>query len=173
MNKKTILNAFILLSAAFPLYAQSDKGTNDKVSTDRILLKIPYQDREDIMRVMRANLNNLGNMINAMANDDFKSVQTIAEKMSFNKKKGKGLSRRGNPAFIAMGVQFHAIDTVAVVKAAEKNDRKATLHAMSKMVNSCVACHSTFKVMEWPDNKSYKRPEPTELILPKGYKVTN
>ncbi len=172
MKKYSILKAFILLFAAFPLYAQSDKEINN-TSTKRILLKIPYEDREDLMRVMRINLKNLGKMIDAMATNDFKSVKTIAENMSFNKKKGKGLSRRGNSAFTAMGVQFHAVDTVAVIKAAKKNDRKETLHAMSQMVNSCVACHSTFKVMEWPDNKIYKRPEPTELILPNGYKVPN
>lgn len=172
MNKNNLLIAFFVC-ATFPLHAQSDNGMNKNKSTNRVLLKIPYEDREDLMRVMRANLKNLGRMIDAIANDDFKSVQVIAENMSFNKKKGNGLSRRGNPAFTAMGVQFHAIDTVAVLKAAKKNDQKATLHAMSMMVNSCVACHSAFKVMEWPDNKFYNRPEPTELILPKEYKVTN
>ena len=38
---------------------------------------------------MRHNLRNLNKMINAMADDDFKSVQTIAKNMSFNKKKVK------------------------------------------------------------------------------------
>ena len=173
MNKNNLLIAFVFLCAMFPAHAQSDNGIDENISSNRTLLEIPYEDREDLLRVMRANLKNLGKMISAMADDDFKSVQEISEKMSFNKKKGKGLSRRGNPAFTAMGVQFHAIDTIAVVKSAEKKDRKATLHAMSEMVNTCVACHSTFKAMEWPDNKFYKRPEPTELILPKGYKAIN
>ncbi len=173
MNKNNLLILTLLLWTAFPLYAQSGRDTNNTKSDNRILLKIPYEDREDLTRTMRSNLKYLGKMIDAMSNDDFKSVQEIAEQMSFNKKKGKGLSRRGNPAFTAMGVQFHAVDTIAVMKAAETKERKATLHAMSKMVDTCVACHSTFRVMEWPDNKIYKRPEPTKLILPKGYNITH
>jgi len=173
MNKNNLLILTLLLWMASPLYAQSGRDTNNTKSDNRILLKIPYEDREDLTRTMRSNLKNLGKMIDAMSNDDFKSVQEIAEQMSFNKKKGKGLSRRGNPAFTAMGVQFHAVDTIAVMKAAETKERNATLHAMSKMVDTCVVCHSTFRVMEWPDNKIYKRPEPTKLILPKGYKITH
>jgi len=168
---KNILSVILLLSiVAVPVYAQSDKEVGAKNS--RTLLKIPYEDREDLLHVMRNNLKNLDKMINAMADDDFESVQRIAKNMSFNKKKGKGLSRRGNAAFIAMGVKFHAEDTVAVMKAAEKKDRKAILHAMSNMVNICVSCHSAFRVMEWPNNKIYKRPDPIKLNLPKEFKVT-
>ena len=173
MNKKYFIITFLLSCIMFQVHAQSDKGMKEKKPNNRILLKIPYEDREDLMRVMQSNLKKLGEMIDAMAGNDFNSVHKIAEKMSFNKKKGKGLSRRGNPAFTAMGVQFHAVDTIAVMKAAETKDRKATLHAMSKMVSTCVACHSTFRVMEWPNNKHYKRPKPTDLILPEGYKITN
>lgn len=159
-----VLGAVSMLSQ--PVLAESGKKVHK--TDNRTLLKIPYQDREDLMRVMRNNLASLGGLINAMAEDDFKTAEKIANKMTFNKKKGKGLARRGNPAFTAMGVQFHGLDALAVKKAAEAKDRKATLHAMSKMVSSCVSCHDTFKVMEWPNNKTYKRPEPTPLILPPG-----
>ena len=169
MNRNILIVASLLLFTAVPVYAQSSKEISEK--DNRILLKIPYEDREALLHVMRNNLKNLGKMIDAVADNDFKSVRVIAKSMSFNKKKGKGLSRRGNAAFIAMGVKFHAKDTVVVMKAAEKKDRKATLHAMSDMVNSCVACHSKFRVMEWPDNKLYKRPEPKKLLLPEGFKV--
>ena len=169
MSNNILSIALLLLFATGPAYAQSDKGESAK--DNRILLKIPYEDRKDLLHVMRNNLNNLGKMINAMADDDFNSVREIAKNMSFNKKKGKGLSRRGNAAFIAMGVKFHAEDTVAVMNAAKTKNRKATLAAMSNMVNTCVACHSTFRVTEWPDNKFYKRPEAKKLFLPKGFKM--
>jgi len=165
-----LLIAAVPIIAAVSVYAQSVKEAGENNS--RILLKIPYKDREGLLNVMRNNLNNLNKMINAMADDDFESVQSIANNMSFNKKKGKGLSHRGNAAFIAMGVKFHAEDAVAVMKAAEKKDRKATLRAMSNMVNTCVSCHSTFRVMEWPNNKIYERPSPMKLNLPEGFKVT-
>lgn len=169
--KAIILSAMLLsFIAAFPISAQSDEGLRNEGG--RILLKIPFEDRENLLRVMRNNLSNLNKMIYAVAEDDFKTVQEVAEKMSFNEKKGKGLSSRGNAAFIAMGVKFHAEDTVAVVKAAEKKDRKATLHAISNMMNTCESCHSAFRVMEWPNNKVYKRPPPMKLMLPEGYNHT-
>jgi len=162
-----VLGAVNILSQ--PVLAES--GTKVHKPDNRTLLTIPYQDRENLLHVMRGNITKLGEMIDAMADDDFKRVAKIANKMSFNKKKGKGLARRGNPAFIAMGVHFHGLDTLAVKKAAETKDRKATLHAMSKMVSSCVACHATYRVMEWPDNKTYKRPKPLPLHLPPGVTV--
>ena len=167
-NNILSLILFFLIASA-PAYAQSN---NEHIAKNhRTLLKIPFEDREGLLNVMRNNLKNLNKMINAMANDDFKEVQNIAKNMSFNKKKGKGLSHRGNAAFIAMGVKFHAEDTVAVMKAAETKDRKATLRAMSSMVSTCVSCHSTFRVMEWPNNKVYKQPSPMKLNLPNGFKV--
>lgn len=159
-----VLGAVSVLSQ--PVLAESGKKAHKP--DNRTLLTIPYQDREDILRVMRKNLASLGGLIDAMVEDDFKTVEKIANKMTFNKKKGKGLSKRGNPAFTAMGVQFHGLDALAVKKAAEAKDRKGTLRAMSNMVSSCVACHAVFKVVEWPDNKTYKRPKSTPLILPPG-----
>ncbi len=165
--KDNIITAFMfLLCAICPVHAQADHvpGSQGK----RILLKIPYQDREDLLQVMRNNLKNLNKMIAALADDDFKTVEETANAMSFNKKKGKGLARRGNAAFIAMGVKFHAEDTVAVGKAAARRDRKATLRAISHMINTCVSCHSTFRVMEWPTDKVYQRPSPMKITLPDG-----
>jgi len=167
---KRVITFFGVLSVVgvLPPPVLAASGENVHQTENRTLLTIPYEDREDLLRVMRKNISNLGQMINAMADDDYKTVEAIANKMSFNKKKGKGLARRGNPAFTAMGVQFHALDALAVIKAAKSKNRKATLHAMSKMVSTCVACHATFRVMQWPDNKVYARPKPTPLILPPG-----
>jgi len=160
----SILGVVSILSQ--PMLAESGKKAlkPDK----RTLLTIPYQDREHLLHVMRNNLANMGRLIYAMSQDDFKTVEKIADEMSLNKKKAKGLSRRGNPAFAAMGVRFHGLDTLAVKKAAEARDRKGTLRAMSRMVSSCVGCHATFRVMEWPDNKSYMQPKSTPLVLPPG-----
>lgn len=45
---------------------------------NRTLLTIPCEDREDLLRVMRNNLTSLGEMIDAMAADDLKTVEKIA-----------------------------------------------------------------------------------------------
>ncbi len=134
----------------------------------RRLLKIPYQDREHLLHVMRNNLANLGRLIEAMSKDDFKTVEKITGEMSLNEKKAQGLSRRGNPEFAAMGLTFHGSKVLAVKKAAETGNRKKTLRAMADMVSTCVACHATFRVTEWPDNKHYQRPRSIPLVLPPG-----
>lgn len=152
-----------------PVVAEQARKTQEM--DNRTLLTIPYEDREDLLRVMRKNLTSLGEMIDAMAEDDFKTVEKVADKMSFNEKKGQGLARRGNPGFTAMGVQFHAVDAIAIKKAAETKNRNGTLRAMSRMVSSCVACHESFKVIEWPNNKIYKRPAPSPLVLPPGVTI--
>jgi len=171
-NKKrcfSLLLASVLGAvSAFSQPVLAETGKKALKPGNRTLLKIPYQDREHLLHVMRNNLANLGRLIDAMSKDDFKTVEAIANEMSLNKKKARGLSRRGNPAFTAMGIRFHGLDTLAVKKAAEARDRKGTLRAISSMVSTCVACHATFRVMEWPDNKPYTQPEPTPLVLPPG-----
>jgi len=149
-----------------PALAESGKKTIQE--NQRTLLKVPYQNREHLLHVMRNNLANMGKLIHAMSEDDFTAVEAIANKMSLNERKAQGLARRGNPAFTAMGVQFHGKDALVLKGAAKSKDRKRTLRAMSSMVSTCVACHATFRVMEWPDNKLYTLPKPTPLVLPEG-----
>ena len=156
-----------------PAVAEADTlgigtATNVPQVDKRTLLTVPYEDREHLLHTMRMNLVNLGRLISAMAEDDFRTVEKITDKMSLSEKKLKGLARRGNTAFAAMGLQFHGLKVLAVKKAAEAKDRKATLRAMSQMVKTCIACHATFKVMEWPDDKSYIQPEAVPLALPQG-----
>ncbi len=159
VNTKAGRSVFLLvgiLSAVIAFSPPALASSKEVAQSDhRILLPIPFQDRDHLLHVMRNNLANLGRMIDAMSEDDFEAARAIADKMSFNKKKGKGLAQRGNPEFTAMGVHFHALDTLAIKNAAEQKDRKGTLRAMSKMASSCVACHETFRVTEWPDNKVY------------------
>jgi len=148
--------------------ALAEPGKQAVQKNQRTLLKVPYQNREHLLHVMRNNLANMGKLIHAMSEDDFTAVEAIANKMSLNEKKAQGLARRGNPAFTAMGLQFHGKDALALKDAAKSKDRKRTLRAMSSMVSTCVACHATFRVMEWPDNKLYTLPKPTPLVLPEG-----
>ena len=136
-----------------------------------MLLKIPFEDREDLLRVMRGNLNQVRQMVGALAEDDFEMVEKVANEMTFNKKKGDGLAIRGNAAYTAMGVQFHAINTVELKEAAHAKDGRRVLRALNTTLSTCTSCHDTFKLTEWPDNKSYPRPAPIPLNLPEGAKI--
>jgi len=138
---------------------------------DRVLLTIPFEDREDLLRVMRGNLNQVKQMLGALAEDDFETIEKVANDMTFNKKKGDGLAIRGNAAYTAMGVQFHAVNTVELRDAARAKDGKRVLRALTTTLSTCTSCHATFKVTEWPDNKHYTRPAPIPLNLPEGAKI--
>ncbi len=169
LYRLSLLFVGMLSAASISLQpALAAPGEKDETPKQRTLLKIPYQDRELLLQVMRNNLANLGRLLDAMSKDDFKTVEKIAGKMSLNLKKAKGLTRRGNPAFTAMGLKFHGAKVIAVKRAAEARDRKRTLSAMANMVTTCVACHATFRVMEWPNDKNYQRPKPIPLVLPPG-----
>lgn len=146
-------------------------GTTDAEADNRVLLTIPYEDREDILRVMRGNLNQVKQIVGALGEDDFATIEKVANEMTFNKKKGDGLAIRGNPAYAAMGVQFHAVNTVELRDAARAKDSKRVLRALNTTLSTCTSCHATFKVVEWPDNRSYTRPAPAPLELPPGAKV--
>jgi cytochrome c556 len=142
-----------------------------KPADNRTLLTIPFEDREDILGVMRGNLDQVKQMVGALAKDDFETIEKVANEMTFNKKKGDGLAIRGNAAYTAMGVQFHAVSTVELKEAAHAKDSKRVLRALNATLTACTACHATFKVTEWPDNKTYARPAPIPLNLPKGAKI--
>jgi len=56
-------------------------------------------------------------------------------------------------------------------EAAHAKDGKRVLRALENTLTACTSCHATFKVTEWPDNKSYSRPAPIPLNLPEGAKI--
>jgi len=152
-------------TAALPAFAAGAETDN------RVLLTIPFEDREDLLRVMRGNLIQVKQMLEALAENDFAAVEKVANEMTFNKKKGDGLAIRGNAAYTAMGVQFHAVRTVDLRDAARAKDGKRVVRALSSTLDACTSCHATFKVTEWPDNRSYARPAPIPLDLPPGAKI--
>jgi len=160
------------LSYASPGFTQSPQQISPEPD-NRVLLTIPFEDREDVLRVMRGNLEQVNQMVGALAKDDFETVEKVANEMTFNKKKGDGLAIRGNADYTAMGVLFHAVNTVELKEAAQAKDSKRVLRVLNTTLSTCTSCHATFKVMEWPNNKSYPRPAPIPLNLPEGAKIRN
>lgn len=77
----------------------ADAPTQDQ----RTLLTIPFEDREDILRVMRGNLDQVRQIIEALSRQDYAAIERIADQLSFDRKKADGLARRGNAGYAAMG----------------------------------------------------------------------
>jgi cytochrome c556 len=167
---RTPLFVSALLFSALPasLFA-ADAPAEDQ----RTLLTIPFEDREDILRVMRGNLDQVRQIIEALSRQDYAAIERIADQLSFDRKKADGLARRGNAGYAAMGVQLHAVGAQALKKAAQTRDPTATLNALGNVLATCVACHGSYRVTEWPEDKTYRRPQPVPMTLPEGVRIAD
>lgn len=163
----TLLGAFGLAANASAEQPAGKGQAEDK----RVLLTIPFEDREAMKREMRNNLEQLRRMVVAFAENDFETIAAVADEISLHKKRSQVVVRRGNADFTAMAVQFHGVLAPEIRKAAETKDPKRVASAMDTAMRACVACHERFKLTEWPDNKSYTRPDPIPLNLPEGAKI--
>jgi protein-S-isoprenylcysteine O-methyltransferase Ste14 len=157
---------FLFLSGT--LFAASSEPKAPPADGDkRVLLTIPFEDREDILRTMRGNLDQISRIVTALVRGDFAAIEKVADELAFNKKKAEGLASRGSAAYAAMGVQLHAVLAEDIKKAAQSRDTKRVLEALDATLAQCAtSCHTAFKVMEWPDNKTYQRPPAIPLHVP-------
>lgn len=163
----TLLGAFGLAKVARAEQLKENGQAGDK----RVLLAIPFEDREAMKREMRNNLDQVRRMVVAFAENDFETIAAVADEISLHKKRSQVVVRRGNADFTAMAVQFHGVLAPEIRRAAEAKDPKRVASAMDTALRACVACHERFKLTEWPDNKSYMRPDPIPLNLPEGAKI--
>jgi hypothetical protein len=60
------------------------------------------------------------------------------------------------------------VNAAALKAAAQSRARARTLTALGAMLGTCTGCHAAYRVVEWPDNKTYARPAPVPLKLPEG-----
>ena len=142
-----------------------DSGPVEKeVENRRELLPIPFATREKLLQKMnQKNLGALGEMLAALARDDFAAVARLANELSYSAKTEKLSKRRGSVAFATMATNFHGQNMPALRRAAERRDRRQVLEQMSEAVSACVACHAAVRLTEWPEDRSYPVPAPVRL----------
>ena len=137
----------------------------------RILLAIPFEDREGMMAEMRNNLEQVRRLFVAYVKNDFAAMEKVADEISIHKKRAQVVVRRGDPTYTAMAVNFHAGHSMEIREAARSKDPQRVAAAIDVALQACVACHATYRLTEWPDNKTYARPDPIPLVLPPGAKI--
>lgn len=137
----------------------------------RTLLTIPFEDREAMMAEMRNNLEQVRRLFVAYVQNDFAAMEKVADEISIHRKRAQVVVRRGNPTYTAMAVNFHAGHSMEIREAARSKDLKRVAAAIDTALQACVACHATYRLTEWPDNKTYARPDPIPLVLPPGAKI--
>lgn len=95
---------------------------------------------------MRKHLEVVQAIVEGLAAEDFKAVELAAKKIGFNEKEAQKCSDMGAgaPGFTEMAIAFHkTADTI--VEAARLKDKKATLRALNKTLQTCTSCHSTYR----------------------------
>jgi hypothetical protein len=139
---------------------------------NRILLKLPYKNREDLLKGMRNNNFLMEQILLALSQNNFKKVEKIASSWLLNPKKSQNLPYRYDPNFIALAVDFHTNGAVDIIKAARTKNMSKTLESLSFALNRCNACHESYRVTEWPETK-YPEPTAIPLKIPPKYNFSD
>lgn len=135
---------------------------------NRILVKLPFAEREIVLKSMRSFLKQHELMLASLAKEDYLGVEKAAATMLLHPKMLERIGTRENDKFMEMAVDFHTNGLTPIIAAARKKDSKQILTAMSSFVSRCNSCHETFKFIEWPA-KDYPFPKAKKLAVPKGY----
>lgn len=166
MKKGVFIQSKILLLFLFlfpfQLSAKSER-------THRTLVKLPFSEREHVLRGMRRYLGSMERMLSALSRQDYLEVERQASTMLLDERKLVNLGMRENDQFIAAAMQFHTTGVTEIIKSARTKNMQKTLVSMSSFVGRCNACHESFRLIEWPA-KDYPPVKPKLLSAPKDYK---
>ncbi len=95
---------------------------------------------------MRDHLVAVQEIVLAASTDDFGAVERAAGRMGFTEQMGQMCTHMGAgaPGFTEQALKFHhTADTIA--DAARQHDRGAVMRALGTTLQTCTACHATFR----------------------------
>jgi cytochrome c556 len=95
---------------------------------------------------MREHLVAIQAIVAAIAKDDMDAVARAAARIGYSESMGQMCEHMGAaaPGFTAMALGFHrTADTIG--EAARRGDRAEVLKALDRTLQTCVACHSTYR----------------------------
>jgi len=95
---------------------------------------------------MRDHLEAVQAIVLALATDDFAAVEQATKRIGYSEAMGQMCQHMGAgaPGFTEQALKFHhTADTIAV--AARKGSRAGVLDALAATLQTCAACHATFK----------------------------
>jgi hypothetical protein len=102
---------------------------------------------------MREHLEAIQSIVSALIKDDFAAVEQAAKRIGYSKQMEQMCTHMGAgaPGFTELALHFHrTADTIG--EAARFKDRKATLSALDRTLQTCTSCHAQFrqKIVEGP-----------------------
>ena len=117
----------------------------DRLDARRPVPLLPHMAQHQKQN-MRDHLEAVQGIVAAAAVSDFEKVAESAKRLGFSESMGRMCEHMGAaaPGFTEQALAFHhTADEIAV--AATKQDGAAVLAALSKTLQTCTACHTTFK----------------------------
>ncbi len=129
----------------------NNTAVSGNLDDPRILVSMPTKAQNMMRKDMQINLITLNSIIASLASGDFESASNLAEqtmgKAAMGKHRGSGAApgRFMTAEMRSLGWAMHdsASEFASVAK---KKDINKALKALEKLTNSCIACHSTYRI---------------------------
>jgi hypothetical protein len=164
--KRFYYEAASLLAAALlvpvGIAAQTSSGATDAQQAltrmdSRRPLPLPPMMANHQKQNMRDHLVAVQEIIAATATADFAAAERAASRIGYSEQMGQMCTHMGAaaPGFTDQALAFHrTADTIAA--AARQHDRDGVLRALSSTLQTCTACHATWK-QEVVDDATWSR----------------
>ena len=155
---KTIKIQFLLVLVIASLFISCNKQKEEvkkevkehteftmKSNDSRISLKLNDMQKQHQLSNMRSHLEAVQNLITLIANDDFDKASKVAYTQLGSTTEMKLMCASfGNKKFEDLGLNFHK-EADMMSEVLKTKDKKKSLQALSKTMNSCISCHATFR----------------------------
>jgi cytochrome c556 len=122
--------------------AQARAATMDSRTPVPLVPMMAHHQKEQ----MRGHLESVQGVVEALARSDFAAAEKAARSMGFSEQMGMMCQHMGAgaPGFSEQALKFHhAADRMA--DAAHRKDRAATLKRLQETLQTCTACHATYR----------------------------
>ncbi len=147
LNISLAVIALLVLLIAMMAYKFIVVGSTGASSDNRTVILIEPAERSFVLAEMRGFLAGVQRLAEALANEDFARVATVARSMGSGADAGEptGLMGKLPLEFKTLGFSVHADFDRLAKNAAEKPVAKELLRQLSGTLQKCVACHASYQ----------------------------
>ena len=128
-------------------HSSNDSKVNEKISSDkRRSVKMTAKMSEHQLKNMRAHLDAITAIVDAMATMNFKKMESESLRLASSPKMKMMCNNMGKatPGFTQMGLALHSTAD-RLVSAAKKRNYSLFVKNLAATLHTCTTCHSTFK----------------------------
>ncbi len=132
----------------------------------RIVVKLPFNDREEILSGMRKYLKITERMLREISTKNYSEVERLISKIEMDKDRLYRISKRENLSFMELAYRFHSVEVQNIKNAAKEKNQDKLILAISNFIGSCNHCHDRYQLIEW-GGKDYPAAIPNKKFIDK------